>query len=958
MKTTLLSLLAAIVFVASAYAQMDAILTITPGGHKAMIKDIAVTNDGRYILSASNDKTIKIWDARTGEIKDEILGQIGEGSDGKIYAMALSPDNKYLAVGGYLLEPDGYSTHIRLYDFPRRKLIGLLKGYSNVVFALAFSNDSKYLVSGSSDKTVRVWSVKEQRRVKTFSGHTNDVYGVAMYGEKIVSASYDKTVKLWSLDEDVPLKTSTLHIKEAKRVAFSPDGRLIASGGKDNKLILYDNNLNQIQTIDNQTRPSSISFSPDGKKIVCGYSTGQHKCNLYELQKGTWRRVASFEGHKNTVLATAFLDNTTAITGGGDDKEICFWSWSGGTTKLLRTLAGKGKPVWAVGIAGKSIAYTNVWTANKGRSQLTQQFQLFTREHSSLVHSALYAKPLTEFLSYSLSHSAGGDYGYDNAVLTIKKNGVTTGAITRGSTDGFGHNVYSFTPDLKVISGGSNGFLTAYDIEGKKLTDFIGHTGEVWGIAVSQDGKRLVSGSGDQTINLWNLEGVGKNKTITPIVSLFIATDGEWVMWHPSGYYDASAGGEQYIGWHVNRGAEQNADFYPSSYFRKQFYNPKLITKLLETGDMESAKQALAVTTSYSISSLSPPKVQWLVPESYAASSTQSAYTISAKIISAKDVLETKVLVNGRTAGERGMKPIASGTTFTQTITLESGENEVAIFVKNADAEIVSEKRIIMYEQVKKQADVFKPNLYFLSIGVSQYQNNDLNLSYADKDASALSELFQKQKGELFNEVNIQLLTNAAATQRGIKKSLSKLRQEATQRDFVIVSVAAHGVNDADNTFFLLSHDTEVDDISATGVKYSDITDVLGNLPCKVLVFLDACHSGNFAKEGVKTRDYTSSMSEIIRELTSEDKGVVVMAAATGKEVSIESSEWNHGAFTKALLDGLSSKADYDNDGIIYTNELDLFVTNRVKELTKGKQHPTTYKPSSVPSFPIFRVKK
>jgi uncharacterized caspase-like protein len=89
-------------------------------------------------------------------------------------------------------------------------------------------------------------------------------------------------------------------------------------------------------------------------------------------------------------------------------------------------------------------------------------------------------------------------------------------------------------------------------------------------------------------------------------------------------------------------------------------------------------------------------------------------------------------------------------------------------------------------------------------------------------------------------------------------------------------------------------------------------------------------------------------------ELIRTESGVVVMSASTGSELSVESDEWGHGAFTKALLDGLKGPADFNNDGVITLTELNLSITYTVKEITGGKQHPTTQIPANMPDFPLF----
>jgi WD40 repeat protein len=111
-------------------AKTNAILKLDTKGHTSLIRDIIVTKDGD-IISASDDKTIRVWDSKTGREKRKLLGQIGSGS-GEIYAIALSGDEKYLAVRGFMGVDDDKVGNIRIYNYKTGKLLKVLKSHTNL----------------------------------------------------------------------------------------------------------------------------------------------------------------------------------------------------------------------------------------------------------------------------------------------------------------------------------------------------------------------------------------------------------------------------------------------------------------------------------------------------------------------------------------------------------------------------------------------------------------------------------------------------------------------------------------------------------------------------------------------------------------------------------------------------------------------------------------------------------
>jgi uncharacterized caspase-like protein len=175
-----------------------------------------------------------------------------------------------------------------------------------------------------------------------------------------------------------------------------------------------------------------------------------------------------------------------------------------------------------------------------------------------------------------------------------------------------------------------------------------------------------------------------------------------------------------------------------------------------------------------------------------------------------------------------------------------------------------------------------------------------------------------------------------------------------SQRDVALVLMSGHGENDADGAYYFLPYDVEPDRLRRTAVPDIEIRRSLSHVAGKALFFFDTCHSGSVMPG---RRAGPTDINGLVNELTSAENGLVVFAASTGKEFAQERDDWQNGAFTKALIEGLSGKADISGDGVITISELEYWLAERVKTLTDGKQHPTTAKPRTIQDFPVAAVR-
>jgi WD40 repeat protein len=296
----LLAAVAAWGLVAASAARGDdkPILMLDTGGHQAKINGIAFTADGKHVVSAGDDKVVRVWEWRAGKTVRAIRGQVGPGDEGKIYAIALSADGRWLAVGGWT-DKSGSSVpccgDIRLYDFATGELKALLKGHTSVVDALAFSPDSKRLVSGSGlgDLSAIIWDVAARRPLHRLQGHTDVLYGVGFTpdGARAVTASFDQTLRLWNVADGTLMKEMPGHGDKVRVLAVSPKDGTIASGDVGGEIRLWDGKTGAfLRTLARQGGSvGSLGFSPDGGLLLstCGtFGDCEFKQRIFDVASG------------------------------------------------------------------------------------------------------------------------------------------------------------------------------------------------------------------------------------------------------------------------------------------------------------------------------------------------------------------------------------------------------------------------------------------------------------------------------------------------------------------------------------------------------------------------------------------------------------------------------------------------------------------------------------------------
>ena len=258
----------------------------------------------------------------------------------------------------------------------------------------------------------------------------------------------------------------------------------------------------------------------------------------------------------------------------------------------------------------------------------------------------------------------------------------------------------------------------------------------------------------------------------------------------------------------------------------------------------------------------------------------------------------------------------------------------------------------VRYQERRHVDPLGLPKLYILAIGVAKYNDSSLNLNFPAKDAGDFTKSWESQKNKLFRDVVVKLITNENATRDNVMDGLEWLQKEVTQKDTAIAFFAGHGMNDPKTgQFYFLPFNANLDAVKRTMVAKSDITSTLDSLPGKRILFMDACHSAS-----VSGRSQTRGIVDIgamRKEMEAAGSGTLIFAAASGKQGAQENEKWGNGAFTKSLLEALSGQADNRKTGRVTVSMLNMFITERVKELTGGSQTPIFKNQDDLADFPL-----
>jgi WD40 repeat protein len=898
-------------------------LRIETGMHTARVNRIAADAAERFLVTASFDKSVRVWDLSSGQLLQVLRPPQGDSSDGQVNAVAISPDATTVAVGGYGFAHQPNS--IYLFERPTGKLLSRIIEGSVAINHLAYSSDGRFLAASLWSGGIRVYRTSDNQEIARDTDYGAESYSVHFdRGGRLVATCYDGAVRLYDADFRLVSKRQAPGGKKPFSARFSPDGSKVAVGFDDSPTVdvVSGMDLTFLYAADTSRFKGdysvfySVVWSADGQFL---YAAGR-----YGNDDGMPVLRFSDSGRGGAIVWPTALDtimDLLPLSGG----RLLF----GSQDPAIGMLDSTGRRVWQhtpdvldhrsnlnklkLSRDGSVVDFgfdvrspEGTWNRRIGRFSLAERkLQIDPPPDSSLAPPRITG---LNILNWEDS---------DKATL----NGRTL-------ISGVGEESRSL-----AISANADTFLLGMDFSLR----LFGRNGderwqtpmpaEAWVVNLTQDRRYGVAGLGDGTLRWYALED-GKE-----VLALFVHPDGKrWVAWTPEGFFDASPGGDALIGYHLNQGADRAGEFIRVDQVFNLFYRSDLVAGRLKAGGAEAVRAArdrIGDVASIIKGGL-PPQLAMVSP---AESQSQGDFLFQFRVTDAGGGIGRVVYridgveIEGRDAG-----PILPGQGVqNRRFSLSPGAHEVSATVYNGKNQLESRS---VTAKVNVTASEQPPSLFIVAAGVTHYRDHsfDEGVKFASADAGAFVSRLQAQGRGLFANVNPYPLLDDQVTRDNIEKTVENVVSRIQPSDVFVLYLAGHGTA-IDGQYYFIPWEVRYTSEAALKQQSMDeeaIRKLLARIPAKkTLIILDTCNSGAFSSgRGPGDKAAVDRLAKIT--------GRAILEASASDKMALEGYQ-DHSVLMAAMLEALSKVAD--SNGQVQLTRFADYVVDRVPSITKERWH-------------------
>jgi WD40 repeat protein len=987
------SLLFALSFacIPSASSQMASPIELSVNvGHRDGIMVSAISPDERFLVTASGfDGTVRIWDFVSGRLIRTVSNIIFPtalrfGRDPYIFALGsnageislfdirtalpvrtfkahnnnfgsldFSPDGRTLVSGGW-------TGDIRIWNVADGKQLPGPTGNFGWIQDVRFISDNKF-VSASDDRKVRFWDLLNSREpIWTIDLDATKI-AISRAGNLFAATSKDGSARIFNIQNQQMLWQTTRE-GTISYLEFSSDDKSLFAGG--NAGIVEWNAVNGEVVAEGNVSvgpPKNIPLvSPSGKRFFT-LKGG----DIFEIDRAfhRWHRrfpiidvPASGDQRSLDNIYSRFILSEFGAAAAPIDVEALGKKLSEKLGNQLRvtSVSRDGHTVSALSFPSNEVT---VWNVDSGGEQLLQRQSIFDQRRS-----------LEDFAMSQNGRAAAGALRNragvalwniaDNSVISLPAFTASSGKIAFA---GDGH--------LLAVTSVADNFINLFETKTgslKKRFPIVGNPfGFIFRLGVSADGTLVAVGS--KINQVWNESGTlvstlqasawtplgfefSKEKRLVlsrnPVAQIWeVATgrllvsninfsNGEWISISPEGFFDASSP-KAAQNLNVVRGLEVSS----IDQVYNALYRPDLVREKL-AGDPDGKVKAAAAKLDLDkvMASGSAPKVLIMTPTAGTSSATDEVSVEATVSDQGGGIGKVEWRVNGVTLGveTRGLERIGAAAsagrslTVKRSLALERGENRIEVLAYNNKDLIASEPASVTVTWDGEKTAT-PPKLFVMAVGVNDYYDSRLRLSYAVPDANAIAEGFRKAGTGLYAAVDVTTVLDTDVTIANLDKVFTELGKKAQPRDVFVFFLAGHGKT-KNGRYYFLPRDFRYEDedsIEKSGMDQDKFQAWFARIPARKSILLyDTCESGSLTGTKARGSDIDERLGALNR--MTRATGRTFLTATTDDAPALEGYR-GHGVFTYALLDALEH-ADVNKNGLIEVSELADYIDQKVPD--------------------------